>query len=300
MPLSWIAADVRARLLAHHRLGRGGVRALSNVSLAAALEDLRDSPYGAALEEAAVLADAQHALAASVLWNLRVLAGWLPPGGAESLRTLAAWFEIANVQARLAHFLSGGAPPRLFELGTLETAARRLAAATSPSELRLVLASSRWGDPGGSEPAEILNGMRAAWYQRVHAFVPEASSWADAALVLWTARARFSPGAELRIPLPRLPGAEAATFHDMATALPGRLAWVLEGVDSPTLLWRAEARWWQRVEQDSLRMLAGWQPGSRTVVATAALLAADAWRVRAALAGFVDPGPAREAHDAVA
>ena len=76
------------------------------------------------------------------LWNLRVLAGWLPRDGVVLLRTLAAWFELANVDEMLA---AGNAPA--FDLGALETAWSRLAAAASVSGSSLAV--SAWQDPGG-------------------------------------------------------------------------------------------------------------------------------------------------------
>ena len=300
MPLSWVAAEVRARLLAQHRLGRANARELArSTSLEDALDRLRDTPYAHPLEGADGLANAQHRLAASVLWNMRVLAGWLPPGGAEPLRVLAAWFEIANVQARLAYF-QGPGPPAAFELGTLETASRRLAITAGPAEMRQVLARSAWGDPGGEEPAAILSWMRAAWYRRFHALVPEAAGWADAALVLWCARARFGPAPGFKIPSVHVPAPDATSPAEMAAMLPGRLAWVVDGLGAQDRLWVGEARWWRRVEQDSIRMLSGWRPGPGTAVATAALLAADAWRIRAVLGAVARGRGAEEALDAVA
>ena len=43
------------------------------------------------------LGQAQRAVGDSMLWNLRVLSGWLPSSGSEASRVLAGWFEIANV-----------------------------------------------------------------------------------------------------------------------------------------------------------------------------------------------------------
>jgi class I fructose-bisphosphate aldolase len=42
------------------------------------------------------LAAAQHGVADALLWNLRVLADWLPGAGVRTLRTFAGSFEIAN------------------------------------------------------------------------------------------------------------------------------------------------------------------------------------------------------------
>ena len=47
------------------------------------------------------LAEAQYNIASALLWDLRVLAGWLPRDGVRLLRVLAAWFEMANVDEML-------------------------------------------------------------------------------------------------------------------------------------------------------------------------------------------------------
>ena len=39
------------------------------------------------------LAQAQQAVAATLLWDLRAPAGWLPRDGVDWLRVLAGWFE---------------------------------------------------------------------------------------------------------------------------------------------------------------------------------------------------------------
>ena len=63
------------------------------------------------------------------------------------MRVLAAPFEIANVEDRLAR-LQGSPAPDPFALGALATAWPGLAGALSPGELRQLLARSVWGDPG--------------------------------------------------------------------------------------------------------------------------------------------------------
>src|SRR5215472_379416 len=99
MSLAWVAGSVRASLLVSRRVGRAEARTLAGRgSLQDALRELAGSPYGREVEGARSLEEAQRAVAATLLWNLRVLAGWLPPAGGELLRALAAWYEIANVQ----------------------------------------------------------------------------------------------------------------------------------------------------------------------------------------------------------
>lgn len=259
MSLAWVAGSVRASLLASRRVGRAGARALAGSgSLPAALRELAGTPYGPELDGARSLDDAQRAVAATLLWHVRVLAGWLPAAGGERLRALTAWFEIANVQDRLA-YLGGEAYRPPFDPGGLATAWPTLARAGSPEALRAALADSAWGDPGGAEPAAVAAAMRAAWAARVIAAVPEAADWARAAATLADARS-----------------------------------------DGSEDLWLAEASWWSRVEAEAARLAAAHRQGPSTAVGVVALLAADAWRVRAALAAAALGPAGQEAFDAVA
>jgi hypothetical protein len=301
MSRAWVAGSVRARLLASRRVGTAGAAAVAHqTSLAGALRQLADSPYGRELGAVRTLDEAQRAVAATLLWHLRVLAGWLPPPGAELLRAMAAWFEIANVLDRLA-YLAGRPHRPAFDLSALATAWPRLARTGSSEAIRAVLAGSRWGDPGGTEPAVIATAMRAAWAQRIVAVAPEASIWARSAAALLLARTGPLAGPRLArvagvagtLPAPARPA-------DVAAALPVNLRWALDGIDGPEDLWHAETRWWSRVESDAARLAAARRPDPTTVVGVVALLAADAWRVRAALAAAALGPAAREAFDAVA
>lgn len=58
-------------------------------SLEVALAALADTPYGHELHPGQPLAEAQRAVTATLLWHLRVLAGWLPREGPGMLRLLA-------------------------------------------------------------------------------------------------------------------------------------------------------------------------------------------------------------------
>ena len=304
MSLAWVAGSVRAGLLASRRVGGAGARALAEqASLTAALRELSGSPYGREAAAARSLDEAQRAVAATLLWHLRVLAGWLPPPGAELLRALAAWFEIANVQDRLA-YLAGEPRRPAFELGGLATAWPALARTGSAEAVRAVLAGSRWGDPGGAEPAAVSTAMRAAWAGRVAAAVPDAAVWARSAAALMLAREAPFGGAHLAA-LGRVAGLgdgwpRTASPGALAPALPPDVRWVLAGVDAAGELWQAEARWWTRVESDAARLAAARRQGPSTIVGVVGLLAVDAWRVRAALAAAALGPAGREAFDAVA
>ena len=58
-------------------------------------------------------------MAATFLWNLRVLAGWTGPDGARVLRLLAGWAEIANVDALLRRFAGEPDVVPPYRLGSL-------------------------------------------------------------------------------------------------------------------------------------------------------------------------------------
>jgi hypothetical protein len=98
----WIAGGVRARALAGQHRDRDQARRLAAcTSLGDALRELGATRYGRQAPAAATLAAAQQAIAGAVLWDMRVLAGWLPQGGAHLVRVLAGWFEIANTDELL-------------------------------------------------------------------------------------------------------------------------------------------------------------------------------------------------------
>jgi hypothetical protein len=252
------------------------------------------------------LASAQHAVANSVLWDLRVLAGWLPPGGSQLMRPLAGWFEIANVDELLQR-LAGRPSGDLFELGALATAWPRLRDSGSPGGLRAALAASAWKDPGGNSERALRVGMRARWAERVAAVGDLARDWAAGGVALLLAGERFAEGRAVQPVLQTVVvsllgehAAEAASVEELRESLPRRLAWALAGVAGPAGLWQAEAGWWDRVERDGDVLVRTSAFGFRRVLGAAAVLAADARRVRAALELAARGGGPLEAYDAVA
>ncbi|HXZ70461.1 MAG TPA: hypothetical protein VEH31_06225 [Streptosporangiaceae bacterium] len=306
MSAGWVAGSVRARALARRRIGAGAARQLAAAgSLEDALRLLAATPYGREVRPGQTLMQAQHGVAAAILWDLRVLAGWLPQGGVPLLQTLAAWFEIANVDELLAA-ISGREPGEMFTLGSLATAWPRLRDAGSVAGLRTGLAASAWGDMGADSAFAVRFGMRARWAQRVAGFDDPARTWATTGAALLAAGQRFA--ASQAVPaavLPSLRGllgaaADADTLEAMAAALPGRAQWVLAGVTSADDLWRAEAAWWARVQRDAFSLLRTSASNTAPILGAAAVLAADAWRTRAALEMAARGGGPLEAYDAVA
>jgi len=317
MTAGWVAGSVRAQALARRRLGYGGCRALASApSLEAALTRLASTPYGHDVKVGQSLAVAEHAVGETVLWHLRVLAGWLPPGGAGGLRVLAAGFEIANTDEHLRRLAGregvayGDVAP--YRLGTLATAWPRLAVTTSLAGVRDVLRASAWTDPGDPSERAVRQAMRLSWAGRVAAAVPAARNWAAGATVLLVART-LPPGAR-RLPadlnraatvLLGRPAMTARTLPELAERLPRNLGWVLTAVPTTRAaaadeLWRAESTWWRRVESDGCILLHRSGPGPEVPLGAAAVLATDGWRVRAALEVAARGGGPLEAFDAVA
>ncbi len=314
MSSGWVAGDVRAKMLARRRLGPETCKRLAACrSLADALAMLDETAYRVAPERVPrssgdsrhALDMAQRAVSEALLWDLRVLAGWLPRGGTAMMRALAGWFEIANITERLRE-LDTGTPGQYFELGALATAWPRLRALAGPPGVRRALAASAWDDPGGDEPAAIEVGLRAMWARRIAALGEPARTWAAAAIVLLLASERFAAGrpdnTALRSVAAALLGraAAAGTLDELAAGLPRRLSWVLSQGTAPGGLWRNEAIWWRRVDQDGRKLLGAKGYGRGPVIGAAVVLAADARRVGSALEVAARGGGSVEALDAVA
>jgi hypothetical protein len=302
-----VACSVRARHLLERRLGPDSARRLASASsLAEALDRLSASAYGRRCRPGLDLAAAQRAVADTALWHVRVLAGWVPPQGLESVRALACWFEIANIDDRLA-YLDGDEVPVPFALGGLATAWPRLTAVQSAVELRAALTGSAWGDPGSADPATIRLALRLAWARRILTSAAEAAEWAAGAVALLIARERFLAArpadalAALRPPGVGATWTGAAGIKELRAALPSEAAWALDDAGEPAELWRREAAWWRRVEDDAERLARDPHTGRPAVIGCVALLAVDAWRTSGALASAARGGDrAMEVFDEVA
>jgi len=284
----WVAGTVRAKGMARRVLGADAARQLATCrSLPQAQHELAATSFRDAATPGLSLAAAQHAVAATILWDLRVLAGWLPRDGVSLLRLLAGWFEIANVDELLLALAGRPAGPE-FQLGALATAWPRLSQARSAGELRSLLATSAWGDPGGDSSRDIRLGLRTSWAARVAAYGDRCQAWAAAASPLLRAG---EPGAPAPAAVP-------------AVGRPGRR---LSGPRRPsptagepvTEPWQTEADWWRSVEADGRALLRSAGPDSAPVLGAVAVMAADARRVRAALELAARGGAPVEAYDAV-
>jgi len=276
MTAGWVAGTLRARAMARRALGAEVARQLAgSPSLSAAQRMLEATPFHSVAEPGLSLATAQHAVAETILWELRVLAGWLPRDGVSMLRLLAGWFEIANVD-QLLQGLAGRRTCAEFELGALATAWPRLSDAGSLAELRHVLAASVWGDPGGDTNRDIRAGLRARWAARLTASADPLRTWASAAAAI----ASLAIPGHARQSSPNRPRPALAAA---AAAEP----------------WQAEADWWRRVERDGRALLRSSATDSGPVLGAVVVMAADGRRIRAALASAARGGGPVEAYDAL-
>lgn len=302
MTAGWVAGTVRAKAMARRALGAEAAREIAaSRSLRQAQRMLQPTPYRDAADTDLTLAMAQHVIAATVLWELRVLAGWLPRDGVGLLRLLAGWFEIANVDELLQAQAGLPSGPQ-FQLGALATAWPRLSEARGTAELRRVLAASVWGDPGGDTSRDIRLAMRARWAARVALSGDRARTWANAAAALLRPPGSPDPPAGHSRANRRPSAAARLTGRDRpsASVAGGPAAQPWDALPWDVRPWEAEAGWWRGVAEEGGVLLRSGTMDSGPVLGAVAVLAADAWRVRAALACAARGGEALEAYDALA
>jgi hypothetical protein len=294
MTAGWVAATVRARAMARRRVGPVLARRVAAApSLDAGLALLEGTAFEQVAAPGTPLLDAEHGIRAEQLWELRVLAGWMPAAGTPLARALAARFERANIEAHRIR-LEGHSAPRLFTLGTLAMSWPRLAAASSLDELQRELAASAWGDPGAMSATELHDALLAGWLRMVAAAsagLHRVQCWVAGGAALLVARTLATGSPKLPETLGRSAtsligwrAAAAGSLVDLRAVLPATARWALTGIDDPRRLWQAEARLRARIESDGFRMLRTAHPGPAPVVGAIAVLAVDGWRLRAALA----------------
>ena len=307
MSAGWVAAQVRSKSLASHCVGPAGARELAGAgSLDAALGILTTSSYGERLHPGLNLAASEHEVFASVLWNLRVLAGWSPALGASRLHALAGVFELMNLQGHLAR-IERHQSPVPFELGSLASVSSRVAPLTI-GELCDALRRSPWGDPGAVDAMGVSIALQFILARRIVEDVPEAGQWAQtyAALVLSrlvkenVALDTDSTSAKNARTILGSRALSATSLRELHDALPRDVASILKDVTDPDDLWLAEARWRTRLWDEALGRLRRGGAGPETVVAAITLQFADAWRVRTALEVAARAGREIEVLDAVA
>lgn len=293
MNADWVAASARVRSLAQRRVGAGAVHTIAaESSLAGALAGLAGTVHGERLVGRTTLAGAERAIAETLLWQLRVLGGWVPAKGAALVRAAVAAFELDNILdlgTSLADGTRHSSDP--YDLGSLSTVWNRLRTARSSAELTDAIHTSPWGEIDSPDVRVARDELNAVWLRRLASVAPAARTWAEGACALTIARivlvdrSAVSP-ALVKLVRPLLGGAWEGS-HDLTGLvqhLPRRTQALFRGVTGPKDLWRAEAALRMSCESDGFRLLRGSLPGPDVVLGGIAVLAIDAWRVRAALA----------------
>lgn len=201
-----------------------------------------------------------------------------------------------NIDARMAALAGDGREPPPFTLGGLASAWPRLEQARTPAELREAIAGSVWVVHPEPAESELPLALRVVWAHRVLDAAPEAGDWVAGACALLAARELFLGADDAHVrQLRRLPAVDeralqARSLAQMRAALPASATWALADTREATDLWRAELRWWQRVEDDAGALLHERAPRA-VVLGAVALLAADARRTVRALAAAQSADP---------
>jgi hypothetical protein len=270
MSAEWIAGDVRARGLVAAEAMEVASTVAETPGLEPAVAVLGQTRWIRDTDSATSVEAAQRAVFGTLIWQLRVLAGWLPSEGVEVVRSCVAWFEIRNIEDRLAYF--AGAPAAIaYDLGRLGLISKSLGGTISAEDIRRLMGASAWGDPGGEDTYAIRMWLRHKWHRRVRDASPELRIWADGAAWLFGLRERSAgrTGADLMAPTP--------------PSLPSSWRWVTAATWSAGDLWRAEERWWEQVRQEGLQLLHEPVGGRGPALGAVTTLAASARRIATAL-----------------
>lgn len=291
MGAGWVAATVRAKAMARRRIGAGAAR---RIALAQGLPDALGMLAGTAYTQASApstsLPAAERLVAAAELWQLRVLSGWLPRSAVGLARALGGRYERANIETHARSLAEPGRHREYYDLGSLAMSWPRIAVTTSPPALRAALAASPWGDPGDSTVEALHDALALRWLRMVAAEAEQTIGWVTGAAVLLVAKqmlvATTGPAGWLVRAAAPLIGSDwvrASSVSAVREAVPAAGRWVLDGIDSPTGLWRAEAGLAAKIESDGFRLLRHGTPGLEPFLGAVAVLAVDGWRVRVAL-----------------
>lgn len=288
MTAGWVAPVVRGGCLLRRTVGSAAAIAGAS-EWGVARDALGATPYGRALPPDADRRTARVVAENGAAWQIRVLAGWLPPGGAALARLAVAPFEIANVDRHLRH-LGGGRDVPPVDLGTLAAVWPRVERTTDADDVREVLRRSTWGDPGGSERTAIALGLRVAWARRTMRLDAAFRPWALGGLAVLVARERFVFDRPINEPtarsIDRSLGPRWRTASDvieLTELLPEPARWPLRDIADHTDLWRSEVALLDRIERDATALVASQRPSRTTFVAILARLLVDTWRVTAAI-----------------
>jgi hypothetical protein len=307
MTVGWVAASTRGRALARRLVGVDRARVLAGLDWPQARQSLMSTMYGKDLAVGAGRDEARRASMEATSWQLRVLAGWLPPGNGSLARLFAAPLEMANIAQRVAALAGEKDIVSPIPLGSLAVAWPRVARATSGEALRTVLAASVWGDPGAGDRASLALGLQLGWARRLAGQSPLLERWAKGGAAVAVARERFGFERTLNDPTARVADAllgkrwrTSASVPELAQRLAPVATWPLAEIDEPSALWQAESAVARRVAADAGRLVSSGGMTRDVVVGAMALLLTDLRRVLAVieLAGR-GPNPV-EVFDAVA
>ncbi|MGA7271874.1 MAG: hypothetical protein WB239_12450 [Acidimicrobiia bacterium] len=276
----WVSGALRGRMLASRRLDPGSRHALENArGLGASLGVLASTTYAHRLHPGMTLEEAQRQVGETTLWHLRVLAGWLPPGGGEDIGVVAGWFEMHNMIDHFAAIALSSAAPGPYRLGGLGTVWRKVVDTRTLEEARAILAVSDWGNPGEGDFLHMVRGVRVGWGRRLSETFEDQSHWGAGYMAIELAKDLFLQpqisGRRLRWPMDKPSEMSAPSMPDLVRALPPEASWVLKGSEDPGELWRAEDRWWARVARDSETMVFDRDLGRNTVIGASMALLAD-------------------------
>ena len=289
MTAGWVASSTRGRALLRRTVGSTLARSIAESDAwPPARTVLSNTAVGSDMPATADRAAARRAATVATAWQLRVLAGWLPPASSGMVRAFAAPLEIANIESQLEQVTHGTSASSI-PLGTLGVAWPSVRRARTADELRTLLARSAWGDPGGVDRTTVALGLRVAWARRLARQTRLAAAWAHGGAALLAARERLAFDRGIAEPtsreLDRLLGTgwrRASTPAEFAERLP-TVAWVFDEVTTTDDLWRGEVAIVRRVAEDARRVADGARNGRDTIVSVMALLLVDLWQVHAAI-----------------